>query len=92
MDGGRSRSSQEKDEAQQASKQLKIVHQGQDKEVTTQSEPQTWLPSPMLHGEPLMDSAFLTDFKEGKGTYVADALEISPLFPVDMAELGGLRR
>ena len=39
-----------------------------------------------------MDSASLGDFKEGKGAYVADALERSPLFPADMAELGGLRR
>ena len=40
MDGGRSRSSQEENEARRASKQLKIMHQGQDKEVTTQPEPQ----------------------------------------------------
>ena len=33
MDGGRSRSFQEEDEAQQASKQLKIGHQGREKEV-----------------------------------------------------------
>ena len=82
MDGGRSRSSQEEDEAQRASKQLKIVHQGQENEVTTQFEPQAWLPAPMLHGEPLMDNASLRDFRGGEGAYVA----------VDMAELGGLRR
>ena len=35
IDGGRSRSSQEEDEAQRASKKMKIMHQGQDKEVTT---------------------------------------------------------
>ena len=92
MDGGRSRSSQEEDEAQQASKQLKIVHQGQDKEVTTQSEPQTWLPAQMLHGEALMDSASLRDFREGESAYVADTLERSPLLPTDMAEFEGLRR
>ena len=40
MDGGRSRSSQEEDEAQRALKQLKIGHQGQEKEVATQSKPQ----------------------------------------------------
>ena len=34
MDGRKTRSSQEEDEAQQASKQLKIVHWGQEKEVT----------------------------------------------------------
>ena len=39
MDGGRSRSSQEEDKARQLLKQLKIVHQGPDKEVTTQYEP-----------------------------------------------------
>ena len=39
VDGGRSHSSQEEDEARRASKQLKIVHQDQEKEVTTQSEP-----------------------------------------------------
>ena len=46
VDGGRSHSSQEEDEAQRASKQLKIVHQGLEKEVTIQSEPQAWLPTP----------------------------------------------
>ena len=71
---------------------MKIVHQGQDKEVTTQPEPQAWLPAPMLHGEPLMDNASLRDFRGGEGAYVADALERSLLLPTDMAELGGLRR
>ena len=71
---------------------MKIVHQGQDKEVTTQPEPQAWLPAPMLHGEPLMDSASLRDFRGGEGAYVADALERSLLLPTDMAKLGGLRR
>ena len=71
---------------------MKIMHQGQDKEVTTQPKPQAWLPAPMLHEEPLMDSASLRDFKGGEGTYVADVLERSLLLPTDMAELGGLRR
>ena len=35
-----------------------------------------------------MDSASLRDFREGKGAYVADALERSPLLPTDMAEFG----
>ena len=67
---------------------MKIVHQGQDKEVTTQPEPQAWLPAPMLHGEPLIDSASLRDFKRGgggEGAYVVDALERSLLLPADMA-------
>ena len=71
---------------------MKIVHQGQEKEVTTQSEPQAWLPIPMLYGEPLMDNASLRDFRGGEGAYVTDALERSLLLPADMAELGGLRR
>ena len=92
MDGGRSRSSQEEDEARRVSKQLKIMHLGQEKEVATQSESQAWLPALMLYGEPLMDNASLRDFRGGEGAYVADALERSLLLPVDMAELGGLRR
>ena len=71
---------------------MKIVHQGQDKEVTTQPEPQAWLPALMLHGEPLIDCASLRDFRGGEGVYVADALERSLVLPTDMAELGGLRR
>ena len=67
MDGGRSRFSQEEDEVRRASKQLKIVYQGQDKGVTTEPEPQAWLPAPMLHEEPLMDNASLRDFKGGGG-------------------------
>ena len=39
-----------------------------------------------------MDNASLRDFQGGEGTYVADALERSLLLPVDMAELGNLRR
>ena len=67
MDEGRSRSFQEEDEARRALKQIKIVHQGQDKEVAAQPEPQAWLPAPMFHWEPLMDSASLRDFKRGGG-------------------------
>ena len=50
------------------------MHQGQEKEVATQSEPQAWLFAPMLYGEPLMDNASLKDFQKGENTYVADAL------------------
>ena len=39
-----------------------------------------------------MDNASLRDFQQGKGTYVADALERYLLLPVDMAELRNLRR
>ena len=39
-----------------------------------------------------MDNASLRDFRGGEGTYVADALERSLLLPVNMVELGNLRR
>ena len=39
-----------------------------------------------------MDSTSLRDFRKGEGAYVADALERSLLLPVDMAELGVLRK
>ena len=68
------------------------MYQGQEKEVTAQSEPQAWLHAPMLHGEPLMDDASLRDFQKGEGTYVADALERSLVLPTDMTELRNLRR
>ena len=64
---------QEEDEAQRASKQVKLMHQGQEKEVAAQSEPLAWLLASMLHGEPLMDNASLRDFRGGEDTYVADA-------------------
>ena len=92
MDGGKSRSSQDEDEALRALKQLKTGYKGQEREVTTQSEPQAWFPASMLNGEPLMDNASLRDFRGGKGAYVTNALERSLLLPADIAELGGLRR
>ena len=90
--GGRYPSSQEEDEARRASKQLRIAPQGQENEVAAQTEPQACLPALILHREPLMDNASLRDFQQGKGTYVADALERYLLLPADMAELRNLRR
>ena len=92
MDRGRSRTSHEEDEGWRASKQLRVMPQGQEKEVNVQPKPQAWLPTPMLHGEPLMDNTSLKDFNKGEGTYVADALERSLLLPVDMEDLKNLRR
>ena len=91
MDRGRSRIFQEEDEGRRASKQLRIAPQGQEKEVVAQPEPQAWLPTPMLHGEPLMDNASLRDFNNGEGTYMADALKRSLLLPADMVNLKNLR-
>ena len=92
MDRGRSCTSQEKDEGRRALKQLRVVPQGQEKEVVAQPEPQAWLPALMLHGEPLMDDTSLKDFNKGEGTYLADALERSLLLPADMVDLKNLRR
>ena len=65
MDGGRSRTSQEDDKGRRALKQLRVTPQVQEKEVVVQPEPQAWLPTPMLHGEPLMHDASLRDFNKG---------------------------
>ena len=91
MDGGKSRAPHEEDEGRWASKQLKVASPGQEKEVDVQPEPQAWLPTPMLHGEPLTNNASLRDFNKGEGTYVADAVERSLLLPVDMEDLKNLR-
>ena len=56
------------------------------------SEPQAWLPAPMLGGEPLMDDALIKDFNGGIGCHVASALEQTLLLPRDMVELRGLRK
>ena len=92
MDGGKSRTSQEEGEAPRPQKQLKIGHLGQGKEVDTQSASEAWLPTPMLHGEPLMENASLRDFRGGKGAYVADVLERTLLLPINMEELKNTRR
>ena len=91
MDGRKSRAPHEEDEGRWASKQLRVASHDQKKEVDVQPEPQAWLPTPMLHGEPLMDNASLRDFNKGEGTYVADAVERSLLLPVDMKDLKNLR-
>ena len=65
MDGGRSRTAQEDDKGRRALKQLRVAPQVQEKEVVVQPEPQASLPTPMLHGEPLMDDASLRDFNKG---------------------------
>ena len=48
MDGGKSQSSQERDEAPRAQKQLKIGYQSQGKEIDAQYAPSAWHPAPML--------------------------------------------
>ena len=75
MDEGKSSTPQEEGKALRAQKQLKIGPQDQGKEVDAQSAPEAWLPTPMLHGEPLMENASLRDFRGDEGAYVADMLE-----------------
>ena len=91
MEGGKSQSSQEEDEAPRAKKQLKIGHREQGKEVDAQSAPDAWLLAPMLHGEPLMEDASIRNLGDGEGAYVADTLERALLLPTDMNELKSIR-
>ena len=54
--------------------------------------PSAWLPTPMLHGGPLLETASLRDLGDGEGGYVADALGRTMLLPNDMDELKKMRR
>ena len=103
MDGGKSQSSQERDKAPRIHKQLKIGHQskgkgteaqsaqGKGKGIKAQSAPSAWLPAPMLHGEPLLETASMRDLGDGEGGYVADALGRTMLLPTDVGELNNMR-
>ncbi|XP_030963941.1 uncharacterized protein LOC115985112 [Quercus lobata] len=94
MDGGKSQSSQERDEAPRV-KQLKIGHQSKGKEseaqsaqskgkgIEVQSLPSAWLLAPMLHVGPLLETASMRDLGDGEGGYVADALGRAMLLPTD---------
>ena len=59
---------------------------------TQPSEPQAWLPAPMLDSEPLRDDASIKDFNGSIGCHVASALEQSLLLPKDMVVLRVLRK
>ena len=94
MDTWRTRSSSEK-EAHRPTKQLKISHApswGPERGEIQQPEPQAWLPTPMLGGEPLTDDASIRDYNGGIGCHVASVLEETLLLPKGMVELRGLRR
>ena len=102
MDGGKSQPSQERDEAPRV-KQLKIGHQSKGKEseaqsakskgkgIEAQSLPNAWLPAPMLHRGPLLETASMRDLGDGEGGYVADALGRTMLLPTDVDELKKMR-
>ena len=91
MDGGKSQSSQERDEAPRVQKQLKIRHQSQEKEIEAQSVPSAWLLAPMLHGEPLLENASMRNLGDGEDSYVADVLGRTMLLPIDVEELKNIR-
>ena len=91
MDGGKSQSSQERDETPRAQKQLKIGHQSKGKGIEAQSALNAWLPTPMLHREPLLETASMRDLGDGDGGYVADALGRTMLLPTNMEELKNMR-
>ena len=102
MDGGKSQPSKEREEAPRA-KQLKIGHQSKGKEtevqssqgkgkgIEAQSSPNAWLPAPMLHGGPLLETASMRDLGDGEGGYVADALGRTMLLPTDVDGLKKMR-
>ena len=45
----------------------------------------------MLHGEPLLEDASMRNLGDGKGGYIAYALERALLLPTDMGELKNMR-
>ena len=94
VETGRLRPTNEK-EAQRAAKQQKVSHApswGAERDDIQPSEPQAWLPAPMLGGEPLMDDTSIRDFNRGIGCHVASTLELTLLLTRDMLELRGLRK
>ena len=94
METGRPRPTNE-DEAHRAVKQQKVSHapsRGVERTDSQFLEPQAWLPTPMLGGEPLMDDASIRDFNGGIGCHVASALKQTLLLPKDMVKLRDFRR
>ena len=53
--------------------------------------PSAWLPAPMLHGGPLLETASMRVPRDGEGGYVADALGRTMLLPTDMDSLRKMR-
>ena len=82
-------------EDQQPLKQRKttrgVVRTGA-KQTVQPSEPEAWLPAPMLGGEPLRADASIREYNGGTGCHVASALEETLLLPRDMAELKKMKK
>ena len=94
METRRTRPSSE-EKAHRPTKQQRISHapsRGPERGEVQLPEPQTWLPTPMLGGEPLTDDASIRDYNGGIGCHVASVLEKTLLLPKDMVELRELRR
>ena len=86
IETGRTRPSSE-EEAHRPTKQQRITHapsRGPEREEVQLPEPQAWLPTPMLGGEPLIDDASIRDYNGGIGCHVASVLEETLLLPKDM--------
>ena len=94
MEPERPRPSSE-EEAHRPSKQQRTSHalsQGSERGDVQLPEPQAWLPTLMLGGEPLMDDASIRNFNGGISCHVASILEETLLLPKDMVELRGFKR
>ena len=70
-------------------KQGRKAHKGKKNQT---SEPQAWLPTPILNSEPLRDNASIRDFHGGNGCHVASALEEALLVSTDITELWSIKR
>ena len=94
IEAGRTHSSSE-EEAHRPTKQQKISYapsRGPERGEVQLPQPQAWLLTPMLGGEPLTDDASIRDYNGGIGCHVSLVLEETLLLPKDMVELRGLRR
>ena len=94
MEPGRPRSSSE-EEAHRPTKQQRTSHapnRGSERGDVQLPEPQAWLPTPMLGGEPLTDDASIRYYNGGIGCHVASVLEETLLLLKDMVELRGFKR
>ena len=94
MEPGKPHSSRE-EEAHRPFKQQRTSHapsQGLERGDVQLPEPQAWLPTPMLGGEPLTDDVSIRDFNGGIGCHVVPIPEETLLLPRDMVELRGFKR
>ncbi|XP_065633207.1 uncharacterized protein LOC136069060 [Quercus suber] len=82
-------------EDQRAAKLQKTSYgsqRGVDKTTTQSSDPETWLPAPMLDKRPLREDASIRDFSGELRCRVASALEETLLLLRNMAELRAIKR